>query len=61
MPRPERFTVGTVGEPGQRTFFIQAAYNGELVTLKCEKQQVGALAEHLAGLLADLPCRRRTR
>ena len=26
------------------------------MTLKCEKQQVGALAEHLAGLLADLPC-----
>lgn len=55
MPRPERFTAGTVGEPGSRTFFIQALANGELVTLKCEKQQVGALAEHLAGLLTDLP------
>jgi uncharacterized repeat protein (TIGR03847 family) len=29
--------------------------DGRLVTLKCEKQQVGALAEHLAALLADLP------
>lgn len=55
MPRPERFTAGTVGEPGQRMFFIQALANGELVSLKCEKQQVGALAEHLAGLLTDLP------
>jgi uncharacterized repeat protein (TIGR03847 family) len=55
MPRPERFTAGTVGEPGARTFFLQASCNGELVTLKCEKQQVGALAEHLAGLLTDLP------
>jgi len=55
MPHPERFTAGTVGEPGQRTFFLQALANGELVTLKCEKQQVGALAEHLAGLLVDLP------
>jgi uncharacterized repeat protein (TIGR03847 family) len=55
MPRPERFTAGTIGEPGQRTFFLQALSNGELVTLKCEKQQVGALAEHFAGLLSDLP------
>lgn len=55
MPRPERFTAGTIGEPGNRVFFIQALANGELVSLKCEKQQVGALAEHLAGLLTDLP------
>ena len=55
MPRLDRFTAGTVGEPGQRTFFIQALANGELLTIKCEKQQVGALAEHLAGLLVDLP------
>jgi uncharacterized repeat protein (TIGR03847 family) len=55
MPRPQRFTAGTIGEPGARVFFIQALANGELVTLKCEKQQVGALAEHLASLLSDLP------
>lgn len=55
LPRPQRFTAGTVGEPGQRVFFLQAYADGELVTLKCEKQQVGALAEHLAALLADLP------
>lgn len=55
MPRPERFTAGTVGEPGARVFFLQALANGELVTLKCEKQQVGALAAHLAELLTDLP------
>jgi uncharacterized repeat protein (TIGR03847 family) len=55
LPEPRRFTAGTVGEPGQRIFFIQAMAPGELVTLKCEKQQVGALAEHLAALLGDLP------
>ncbi len=55
LPRPERFTAGTVGEPGQRVFFLQAAGEGRLVTLKVEKQQVGALAEHLAALLTDLP------
>jgi uncharacterized repeat protein (TIGR03847 family) len=55
LPRPDRFTAGTIGEPGQRIFFLQAMGEGRLVTLKCEKQQVGALAEHLAALLADLP------
>jgi uncharacterized repeat protein (TIGR03847 family) len=55
MPRLDRFTAGTIGEPGSRIFFLQALANGELLTLKCEKQQVGALAEHLAGLLVDLP------
>ena len=55
LPDPQRFTAGTVGEPGQRVFFLQAAAEGQVVNLKCEKQQVGALAEHLAALLADLP------
>jgi uncharacterized repeat protein (TIGR03847 family) len=55
LPAPEHFTAGTVGPPGQRTFFLQAAGEGTLVTLKCEKQQVGALADYLSGMLADLP------
>jgi uncharacterized repeat protein (TIGR03847 family) len=56
LPRPARFTAGTVGEPGRRVFYLQAlGDDGQLVTLKCEKQQVGALAEHLAALLSDLP------
>jgi uncharacterized repeat protein (TIGR03847 family) len=55
MVRPDRFTAGTIGEPGSRMFFLQALSNGELVTLKCEKQQVGALAEHFALMLVDLP------
>lgn len=55
MTSPERFTAGTIGEPGARVFFLQASSGGEIVTLKCEKQQVGALAEHLAALLSDLP------
>lgn len=55
LPRPERFTAGTVGEPGRRVFFLQAMAEGRLITLKLEKQQVGALAGHLAALLADLP------
>lgn len=51
----DRFTAGTVGEPGSRTFLLQAQGEGTIVTVKCEKQQVAALAEYLQGVLADLP------
>ena len=52
---PEHFTTGTVGEPGHRIFFLQASQAGSVATLRLEKQQVAALAEYLAGILADLP------
>ena len=53
--RPDHFTTGTVGEPGQRVFFLQGRQGGVLVTLKSEKEQVRALAEHLSGMLDKLP------
>jgi uncharacterized repeat protein (TIGR03847 family) len=52
---PEHFTTGTVGDPGHRVFFLQAAQQGSVATLRLEKQQVAALAEYLGGILADLP------
>lgn len=50
----DRFTAGAVGEPGSRTFLFQAQAGAVQVTIKCEKQQVAALAEYLQGVLADL-------
>jgi uncharacterized repeat protein (TIGR03847 family) len=55
LPAVQRLTVGTVGGVGKRTFYLQARQDDQLVTLKLEKQQVGALAEALVELLADLP------
>jgi uncharacterized repeat protein (TIGR03847 family) len=55
LPAPDRFTAGTVGPPGQRTFYLQARDARAMVTLKVEKEQVAALAEYLAGLLARMP------
>ena len=55
LDAPVVFTAGTVGEPGKRVFYLQAQGDGIVVSLKLEKQQVGALAEYLSGLLADLP------
>ncbi len=54
LTAPHHFTAGTVGEPGQRVFFVQAAEGAMTVTLKLEKTQVAALAQYMAELLADL-------
>ena len=48
---PERFVVGTVGEPGQRTFFLQARTGARMVSVALEKQQVAVLAERVDELL----------
>jgi uncharacterized repeat protein (TIGR03847 family) len=55
LEAPDHFTAGTVGPPGQRVFYMQGREAGVLVTLKVEKEQVRALADYLAGLLARLP------
>ena len=48
---PDRFVVGTVGEPGSRTFFVQARSGERLVSVALEKQQVSILAEQTGELL----------
>ena len=49
--RPDHFTAGAVGAPGQRVFYLQAAEGRTLVTLKSEKEQVRALGEYLSTVL----------
>ena len=48
---PERFVAGTVGQPGDRTFYLQATGGGRTVTVALEKVQVQVLAERLEELL----------
>ena len=50
---PERFVAGTVGVPGERTFFLQARGGGRLVSVVLEKVQMSLLAEKLEELLAE--------
>jgi len=50
---PERFVAGTVGEPGDRTFFLQARGGGRVITVALEKVQVSLLAEKLEELLIE--------
>jgi uncharacterized repeat protein (TIGR03847 family) len=54
LSSPDAFTPGTVGPPGQRVFYLQAREENLVVTVRCEKQQVAALAEYFGGLLDDL-------
>jgi uncharacterized repeat protein (TIGR03847 family) len=55
LSEAEWATVGTVGEPGRRTFYLQARQGSEQVTLKLEKQQVAALSQFVGEILSDLP------
>lgn len=40
----DRITANAVGDPGNRTFYIQARKGQRLVTVICEKEHVAALA-----------------
>ncbi|GAA0818330.1 DUF3090 domain-containing protein [Streptosporangium amethystogenes subsp. fukuiense] len=51
---PERFVAGAVGQPGSRTFFLQARGQGRLTTVALEKFQVAALADRLDQLLDEV-------
>jgi uncharacterized repeat protein (TIGR03847 family) len=50
---PDRFVAGTVGPPGQRTFFLQASAGSRLTSVSLEKQQVSTLADRVTDLLDD--------
>jgi uncharacterized repeat protein (TIGR03847 family) len=48
---PDRFVTGTVGEPGERAFYLQARKGDLTVTVGLEKVEVAALATRMAELL----------
>ena len=50
----ERVTAGAVGEPGQRTFYIQAREGDRTVTILVEKEQVELLATSILEILATV-------
>ena len=52
---PDFFVAGAVGEPGNRVFYLQTGQGGRTMALRCEKQHVALLAQHISELLADLP------
>jgi uncharacterized repeat protein (TIGR03847 family) len=47
-------TIGTVGAPGERVFYLQGGRGSDLITLIIEKQQALMLATSLESLLEEL-------
>ena len=54
VPEVDGITVGAVGEPGRRIFYLQVWAHGTIRSLKVEKQQVAALGAAVSELLADV-------
>jgi uncharacterized repeat protein (TIGR03847 family) len=51
---PDRVVVGTVGEPGSRTFYLQARDGARMVSVALEKGQSAVLAEKIEEILDGL-------
>ncbi|HEY4605202.1 MAG TPA: DUF3090 family protein [Blastococcus sp.] len=59
--RPTRFVAGTVGQPGDRTFYLQASDgSGRTVSVALEKTQVQVLADRMNELLDEIAGRAST-
>jgi len=52
--QPDRFVAGTVGQPGDRTFYLQAVEQAKIISVALEKQQVAVLAERIGSLLEEV-------
>ncbi len=51
---PDRVVIGTVGQPGSRTFYLQVRSGRQIVSVTLEKQQSMLLAEKIDEILDQL-------
>ena len=51
---PERCVAGTIGQPGERAFFIQAREKARVVSVAVEKAQVAAISSRLEQIVAEV-------
>ena len=52
--KPERFVAGTVGQPGERAFFLQVRKGTRLFSVAVEKAQVQAMSTRLEVMIAEI-------
>jgi uncharacterized repeat protein (TIGR03847 family) len=52
--QPDRFIAGTIGVPGERTFYLQATQAARTISVLIEKQQVAVLADRLGALIDEV-------
>ncbi len=57
---PDRFLAGTVGQPGEREFYLQVSQGRRVLSVSCEKQQVAVLADKLGSLITEVARRTGT-
>lgn len=53
FPAPERVVVGTIGQPGERAFYLQARQENRICSVLLEKQQAAVLADAVEELLDE--------
>jgi len=51
---PDGFVAGAVGDPGARTFYLQARKGQTVISVRLEKAQVAALAQRIDDVLAAI-------
>jgi uncharacterized repeat protein (TIGR03847 family) len=51
---PDRVVVGTIGHPGERTFYLQVRTGRQVVSVALEKQQSALLTEKIEEILDQL-------
>jgi uncharacterized repeat protein (TIGR03847 family) len=54
FPSPNRCVIGTVGQPGERAFYLQVSQDHRLATLAIEKMQAALLVDRLDELLTQV-------
>lgn len=54
LDTPERFATGTIGGPGERTFFLQAVQAGQVTTVVLEREQVSVLADRMLAVIDEI-------
>lgn len=52
--QPKRFVAGTVGEPGERAFYLQVRTNSRLFSVAVEKAQVQAMSSRLEVMISEI-------
>ena len=52
--RPERFVAGTVGQPGERAFYLQVRSSSRLFSVAVEKAQVQAIAARMEVMVSEV-------
>jgi len=54
LDQADFITIDTIGPPGQRTFYLQAAQDDTLITLIIEKEQAAAISVAISNILEQL-------